>query len=285
MRPGALARRRGIHDDRRVKLAIKQPAVQVASSTGPRGAPPLSIERQIQRVHGARAIDDLVAGFAKTPVVLIAGQQCTGKGTVAPLVGKALAGDAARIKGTGKLMREAAAQAGKDVESFVKSVPPDFDVELDFRAAKLVAEGGVDVFESRLAGHLGRMLQSKGRDNLVSVYLTASPREQAMRYVAREVGPEARERVERSVVISKSASLEEALTLAASADPAVKAKVGPLIDEVGARDEVDRKRLLSLYGLDYQDPSAFDVVISTDGKTPQQVTSEVIAAVKARRKR
>ena len=57
------------------------------------------------------------------------------------------------------------------------------------------------------------------------------------------------------------------------------------VDEVGARDEVDRKRLLSLYGLDYQDPSAFDVVISTDGKTPTQVSAEVIAAVKARNKR
>src|SRR3990172_326820 len=90
-------------------------------------APTTSLERQMQRVRGARAVEELVAGFSTTPVVLIAGQQCTGKGTVAPLVGKALAGDGARIKGTGKLMREAAQQAGKDVETFVKSVPPDFD--------------------------------------------------------------------------------------------------------------------------------------------------------------
>lgn len=266
-------------------MKVHTPSLQQVKNSGKNAAPALSLERQIQRVRGARAIEDLAAGFSKSPVVLIAGQQCTGKGTVAPLVGKAIAGDAARIKGTGKLMREAAQQAGKDVETFVKSVPPNFDVELDYRAAKLVGEGGVDVFESRMAGHLGRMLQSKGRENLVSVYLTASPREQALRYVAREVGPEARQRVERSVIIPKTATLEEALTLAASADPAVKAKVGPLINEVGARDEVDRKRLLSLYGLDYQDPSAFDVVISTDGKTPPQVAAEVVAAVKARNKR
>ncbi len=255
------------------------------NDVGTAKTPPSSLLRQMQRVRGARAIDDLAARFSSSPVVLIAGQQCTGKGTVAPLVGKALAGEDARIKGTGKLMREAAQQAGKDVETFVKSVPPDFDVELDYRAAKLVAEGGVDVFESRLAGHLGRMLQAKGRSNLVSVYLTASPREQALRYLQREVGPEARSRVEQRVIIPKTATLEEALTLAAAADPEVKAKIGPIIDEVGARDEVDRKRLLSLYGVDYQDPSAFDVVVSTDGKTPQQVTAEVIAAVKARNQR
>ncbi|OGQ19819.1 MAG: hypothetical protein A2138_07435 [Deltaproteobacteria bacterium RBG_16_71_12] len=265
-----------------MKVSTKANPQAVMNGAGTGKAPTTSLERQMQRVRGARAVEELVAGFSTTPVVLIAGQQCTGKGTVAPLVGKALAGDGARIKGTGKLMREAAQQAGKDVETFVKSVPPDFDVELDFRAAKLVAEGGVDVFESRLAGHLGRMLQARGRENLVSVYLTASPREQALRYLQREVGPDARQRVERSVIIPKTATLEQALTLAAAADPAVKAKIGPLIDEVGARDEVDRKRLLSLYGVDYQDPSAFDVVVSTDGKTPQQVTAEVIAAVRAR---
>ncbi|MCC7111179.1 MAG: hypothetical protein IT382_17930, partial [Deltaproteobacteria bacterium] len=222
-----------IHDDRGVK--VHTPTLKQVDTPSQRQPPALSLERQMQRVRGPKAIDDLVAGFSSAPVVLIAGQQCTGKGTVSPLVGKAIAGDKARITGTGGLMREAAKQAGKDVETFVKSVPPTFDVELDFRAAKLVAEGGVDVFESRLAGHLGRMLQQKGRENLVSVYLTASPREQALRYVAREVGPEARERVERSVVIPKTATLEEALTLASSVDPAVKAKVGPLIDKVGAR--------------------------------------------------
>lgn len=266
-------------------VKVHTQAIKQTQGQTPTGTTALSLERQMQRLRGPRAVDDLVKGFSSSPVVLIAGQQCTGKGTVSPLVGKALAGEKARITGTGGLMREAAKQAGKDVETFVKSVPPNFDVELDFRAAKLVAEGGVDVFESRLAGHLGRMLQQKGRENLVSVYLTASPREQALRYVAREVGPEARERVERSVIIPKTATLEEALTLAASADASVKAKVGPLIDKVGARDEVDRKRLLSLYGVDYQDPSAFDVVINTDGKTPTQVAAEVVAAVKARNKR
>ncbi|MCC7074702.1 MAG: hypothetical protein IT383_25560 [Deltaproteobacteria bacterium] len=266
-------------------MKVKHSPARTMIDVGTAKTPPSSLARQMQRVRGARAIDDLAARFSSSPVVLIAGQQCTGKGTVAPLVGKALAGEDARIKGTGKLMREAAQQAGKDVETFVKSVPPDFDVELDYRAAKLVAEGGVDVFESRLAGHLGRMLQAKGRSNLVSVYLTASPREQALRYLQREVGPEARSRVEQRVIIPKTATLEEALTLAAAADPEVKAKIGPIIDEVGARDEVDRKRLLSLYGVDYQDPSAFDVVVSTDGKTPQQVTAEVIAAVKARNQR
>lgn len=266
-------------------MKVKHIAPPVITNAGTGTAPAGSLERHMQRVRGARAVEDLAAHFASNPVVLIAGQQCTGKGTVAPLVGKAIAGDGARTKGTGKLMREAAQQAGKDVETFVKSVPPDFDVELDYRAAKLVAEGGVDVFESRLAGHLGRMLQAKGRTNLVSVYLTASPREQALRYLQREVGPEARKRVEQSVVIPKSATLEEALMLAAAADAEVKAKIGPIIDEVGARDEVDRKRLLGLYGVDYQDPSAFDVVVSTDGKTPQQVTAEVIDAVKARHQR
>jgi cytidylate kinase len=36
--------------------------------------------------------------------------------------------------------------------------------------------------------------------------------------------------------------------------------------------------------VDYQDPSAFDVVVNTDGKTPTQVAAEVVAAVKSRRK-
>src|SRR5688572_28925725 len=110
-----------------------------------------SLREQFLRVKGPDAIRALTSSFSDTPVILIAGQQCTGKGTIAGLVGK-------RVKGTGKLMREAARAAGKSVEELVTSVHPDFDVDLDYRAAELIARGDVDVFESRLAGHLGAFL-------------------------------------------------------------------------------------------------------------------------------
>src|SRR5262245_40754400 len=130
------------------------------------------LHEHLARVKGERALADLEKSFSTSPVVLIAGQQCTGKGTVAPLVAKAIS-QRAKVSGTGKLMREAAQRAHKSIEEFVSTVSPDVDVELDWRAAELIARGDVDVFESRLAGHLGAFLRKLGRTNLVSVYLVA----------------------------------------------------------------------------------------------------------------
>ena len=54
------------------------------------------------------------------------------------------------------------------------------------------------------------------------------------------------------------------------------------VADIAGRDENDKSRLLSLYGVNYQDRSAFDVVIDTNGKSPDQVKHEILTAVRAK---
>lgn len=237
------------------------------------------IERVFEKTVGRATLAALKASFSTKPVVLIAGDQLTGKSTVAKTVATSLHGEAS---GTGRLMRAAADKAGKPIEAFVKTVDADFDVELDWQATKKIAKGDVAVFESRLAGHLGQMLEKMGRRNVVSVYLVASPRERALRYLARELSPEVRARVETQLVLPANATLEACMkAIVALNDPDAN-KIASQWQDIAHRDDVDKARLLDLYGVDYQDRSAFDVVVSTDGKQPADVQAEILAAVQAR---
>ena len=237
------------------------------------------IERIFEKTIGAAQMAALKSSLSSKPVVLIAGDQLTGKSTAAKSVALVLQGEAS---GTGRLMRAAAEQAGKPIEEFVKSVPADFDVELDWQATKKIAKGDVSVFESRLAGHLGQMLERMGRKNVVSVYLVASPRERALRYLQRELSPEVRARVEARLQLPPDATLEQAMHAIVGLNDPEANKIASLWKDIAKRDDVDKARLLELYGVDYQDRSAFDVVVSTDGKQPADVQAEILAAVQAR---
>ena len=208
------------------------------------------IENVFQKTIGKAAMAALKASFSSKPVILIAGDQLTGKSTVAKAVAAAFGGEAS---GTGRLMRAAADKAGKPIEEFVKSVAADFDVQLDWQATKKIASGDVSVFESRLAGHLGQMLENMGRKNVVSVYLVASPRERALRYLARELSPAVRARVEPQLVLPGDATLEQCMkAIVALNDPDAN-KIASQWRDIAHRDDVDQARLLDLYAVDYQD--------------------------------
>lgn len=249
-----------------------RPAGSVASTPLPRQG----IEQVFAAAVGNAAIARLQGRFSRKPVVLIAGDQLTGKSTAARTVAQAMGGEAS---GTGRLVRDAAAAAHKPVEEFVKTVPASFDIELDWRAAEKIGAGEVAVFESRLAGHLGQMLEHLGRENVVSVYLVASPRERALRYLQRELSPEVRARVEPQLRIAADATLEDALEAVVALGDPEASRIATSLKDIAQRDAVDRERLMKLYGVNYQDRSAFDVVIVTDGKTPEEVQAEILAAV------
>jgi cytidylate kinase len=281
-------------------------------------------------VVGATALNDLKSAMGNKPIVLIAGDQCTGKGTAAEGLVASLGGG---NTGTGTVLRALAKENNLSIEQMsamlsgkavdvvgtdgvsrpmsLKDFPhlgtaEDVDVRLDFRAAKAIAgselkkaDGSsvdITVFESRLAGHLGQFLEGIGRENIVSVYLYAAPRVQAERYLEREV----------FIPADKAATTGAARAAVVDARQKAKAVLAGLTDQVGlgdclqklvdanipgldsmaakvkgiaGRDENDKSRLLSLYGVDYQDRSAFDVVVDTNGRSPDQVKAAILEAV------
>ena len=280
-------------------------------------------------VIGPKAIADLKAALGHKPIVLIAGDQCTGKGTAAEGVVAALGG---ANTGTGTVLRALAKENGLTIEQMsamlsgksvevkdaagtaravsLKDFPhlgtaEDVDVRLDFRAATAIASSrltkaddtsiDITVFESRLAGHLGQFLEGLGRGNIVSVYLYAAPRVQAERYLEREVFSPALALpgADKDAVIASKATanamlghLSDDVGLGDCLNMLVQANIPGLdslsakISGIAGRDVNDKSRLLGLYGVDYQDRSAFDIVIDTNGKTPDQVKDAILAAVR-----
>jgi cytidylate kinase len=282
-------------------------------------------------VLGDTAIAELEGAVGHKPIVLIAGDQCTGKGTAAEGVVAALGG---ANTGTGTVLRALAKENGLSIEQMsamlsgksvdvvgadgstqklgLKDFPhlgsaEDVDVRLDYRAATAIASSSlqkadgttidISVFESRLAGHLGQFLEDLGRNNIVSVYLYAAPRVQAERYLEREVFAPALAAagVEQGAVLAAKAKAKAVLSaltddvgLADCLNTLVDAHI-PGLDALAAkvagiagRDVNDKSRLLGLYGVDYQDRTAFDVVIDTNGKTPAEVKAAILAAVEAK---
>jgi cytidylate kinase len=280
------------------------------------------------RVLGADALEQIkaaVASSAQPPLVLIAGDQCTGKGTAAAGLVAARGGSKS---GTGSVLRAMAADnrlsieqmsallsgqsitiAGKPLTlaSLKLGTAADVDVRLDHRAALAIASGkapdaktagtALTVFESRLAGHLGTMLRDMGRQNLVSVYLAASPKVQAERYLKREFWPvaavtlgakalaEAQVRADQTIdALPKetllTSAMERLLDDSALRHLDVTKQLLGKLKGIAARDGNDRSRMQALYGVDYQDRTVFDVVIHTDDLSEAQVTERIQEAVK-----
>ena len=239
-----------------------------------------SFEAAFARVLGARAIHDLKALLTETPVVLIAGSQLTGKSTAAKAVAARMGGMSA---GTGSIVRKMAEERGISIEQMSREMDPDVDVAIDYRAACRIGGGEVAAFESRLAGHLGQFLERLGRKQIVSVYLEASPKERALRHLHREVSPAARARLEQQVHFEDGATLEQALAaLVALGDPEASA-IASKMGDIARRDEVDRGRMHALYGVDFQDQCAFDVVLDTTGRSPADMVEVILTeAVRVR---
>jgi cytidylate kinase len=230
------------------------------------------------KVGGANAVQDLVANFTSEPVVLIAGDQLTGKSTAARAVASELGGEAS---GTGKVVRKLAEERGISIEEMSKDLKdePELDAQIDLRAANMIGQGDASAFESRLAGHLGEFLKGLGRENIMSVYLACGPKERALRYINREQGEDARARIEPQLNVPADASLRDCLIALGDIDDPAAQAVAKKFDGIASRDANDKSRLMALYGVDYQDRSAFDVVIDTTGKTPDQVQQAIVEAV------
>ncbi len=240
-----------------------------------------SLPKAFSEVVGPQAIADLKALFNDKPVVLIAGDQLTGKSTVAGMVAKQL-GDG-KAASTGKIVRAMAAERGISIEEMSKRLAeePGVDQRIDYEACKLIATGGAMAVESRLAGHLADFLRGLGRKNLFAVYLACSPRERALRYVYREVSPQARQRLDPLLDVEGSVDLAACLSALAKIDDPAAAKVTGSMGAVAARDAQDYERLQSLYGIDYRDRSVFDLVVDTSNKSPDEVLAAVLAALPA----
>ncbi|MCZ7679804.1 MAG: AAA family ATPase [Sandaracinaceae bacterium] len=226
-----------------------------------------------ERVVGPGAVARLVDSFTDNPVILLAGDQASGKSTAARLIAHQFGGEAGS---TGAMVRARAATLGMSFEVFTAHLrdDPDADVRHDHLAATAIAEGTVVAFESRLAGHLGAWLRQLGRRELHSVYLHCPPKERALRVLERATSAAMRARAEAAV--DDAESFEAVVrSLSDIAHPEIASVCGRL--RVAAeRDRHDRDRIRSLYGIDYTDTSVFDTCVDTSATDPVATVTTIL---------
>lgn len=177
-------------------------------------------------------------------IITISGRPGSGKSTVA----KALA---TRLEfphaSAGDFMREMAAERGVTVLELSRMAETDetIDREIDRRSAELGAAGGSLVMDSRLAWHF--IPQS------LKVFLDVTPEVAARRIYGDSRGSEA----ENVDLVATERATEER-----------------------ARSESQRYR--DYYGIDYLDPSHYDLVVDTSALTIEAVVDRIEAFVRSR---
>ena len=231
---------------------------------------------RFEEVVGEARIATIDAAMTDEATILLAGDPATGKTSVALRLAEYLESTA---DGTGALVRRLAAKSGVSLADFNAQLEshPESDHALDAEAALAIARGDVVVFESRLAGHLGSWLRRRGRRNLVTVYLTCAPVQQARRLVAREGGDTLREVVDAALNKDASArSLEGCAAILRRLGIPEASTAADLLDAEGVRASADRERMRRRYGVSLGDPEVYDVVLDTTELTVDAVARRLL---------
>jgi CMP/dCMP kinase len=139
----------------------------------------------------------------------------------------------------GDLFRRQAAEAGLTLEEYARRAETDHSIDrrLD-DAMRDRAKRGQAVLEGRLAAF---MAEEAGAAAL-RVFLDAPEPVRAARITDREGG-----------------------------------ETGERLREIQTREASDARRYREIYGVDYHDPMRYDLVLHTDGRSPEELAAEIVA--------
>ena len=144
----------------------------------------------------------------------------------------------------GDIFRKQAEQHGLSLAEFVRraEADPSIDRDLDARMQARAARG-----HAVLEGRLAAFMADRAGAEALKVYLDASEAVRASRIAEREGGA-----------------------------------TGARLAEIKARETSDWKRYRELYGFDYHDRARYDLVMSTDEKTPEVLAAAIVARARER---
>jgi len=218
------------------------------------------------------------------PVILLGGDQLTGKSTMSKKLSSYFTGG--KMYSVGTMFREQAALHGASLPEYSRLLLAQlqnpnsdrrFDVDLDFRTCEVIAGKELTstycVIEGRQPAVMGQFLSEKfGKKNTFRIYLTCSPRERAIRFIEREFGVGSAEYANENLPLVHDAykdfsgigALISQLTMQNG-----KTIAAAFIDNQ-RRDLDDRARYIDLYGMDYRDLTHYDLVMDTTGKSAEE---------------
>ncbi|MAU99659.1 MAG: hypothetical protein CMA20_02300 [Euryarchaeota archaeon] len=238
------------------------------------------IETAFKNYIGLDSVDKLRNSINQKPMILIAGDQLTGKSTQAKNLANYFNGT---FHSVGNLFREVAAKRGITVAEQAKLLLTErgIDVEIDYKTCEMISGENIStnlgVIEGRQPAYMGSFMENLGKKNIVRIYFQCSIRDQALRFLRREIGEDAYtkglENVPDMVYDSLESLKGEIFNLGlAESDDVVERFI-----ENQDRDNDDRARYSSLYGFDYGNLDGYDIVINTSNKEADFVFKEVVS--------
>ena len=232
---------------------------------------------------GENSIDELKSAITSKPMILIAGDQLTGKSTQAQRLAKHFGGD---FRSVGMLFREAASDRGITVAEQARLLLTErgVDVDIDYKTCQMIAgsqiKSDLAVIEGRQPAYMGSFMSRLGKKNIVKLYFQCSIREQALRFLRREFGEQAYRTGRTQIPNKVYENLESLRSEIESLDLGAKKEIIGQFMENQNRDEDDRHRYSGLYGFDYGNLEGYDIVLNTDDKEPDEVFEEVLKELK-----
>src|SRR5690606_42066966 len=156
------------------------------------------------------------------------------------------AGSVVRVS-AGVLRREMAAERGRPILVLSRVAESDdaIDLEIDARTSRLAGSGRSFVMDARLGWHF--------IPHSVKVFLDVRPEVAAARVFG----------------AGRSAEKENV-----NRDATVRA--------IAERTESERERYIEYYGIDYRDPSQYDLVVDSSDLTPEQVVERIEEHIRER---
>ena len=237
------------------------------------------IESAFKTYIGEDSIDKLREKITSKPMILIAGDQLTGKSTQAKNLADFFNGS---FHSVGALFREAAKNRGITVAEQAKLllVERGIDVEIDYKTCQVITGADIDsslgVVEGRQPAYMGSFMASLGKKNLIRLYLQCSIREQALRFLRREVSEDAYLVGKEQIPEKDYKNLESLNAVIETLDLVQGEEVMSEFVENQSRDEDDRHRYSGLYGFDYGNLEGYDIVLNTNDKEPNTVFQEIL---------
>jgi len=144
----------------------------------------------------------------------------------------------------GDLFRRQAAARGLSLEEYARRAETDHSID---RALDEQMQARAARDEAVLEGRLAAFMADAARRPALKVFLDAPEPVRAARIVAREGG-------------------------------AAEAR----LQETQAREASDARRYREIYGFDYHDRSRYDLVLSTDGRAPEELAADIVRAARER---
>ena len=237
------------------------------------------IESAFKTFIGNESINRLRDSITDKPMILIAGDQLTGKSTQAKNLAEYFDGE---FYSVGSLFRQAAKERGITVaeQARLLLVERGIDVEIDYKTCQMISGSNTNsslaVIEGRQPAYMGSFMANLGKKNIVRLYFQCSILEQALRFLRREIGEEFYQIGRKAIPKRDYETLESLRDEIQLLDINDKQKAIDDFIENQNRDEDDRHRYSELYGFDYGNLDGYDLVIDTNDKEPDVVLDLVI---------